>query len=195
MPTVIVLWLLYGVEALLVIEPRVQLALLWLIFFATFVVPSAMLYFLKRGGFIESMSLRKREERPLPFMITTVFYGFFTYLFLDQANFDRLIAFNLVGITASMFLATFISRFYKISMHSMGIGGAMGVFIALQLHYGMWISVRTPILLFLVLWRLVMSARLYLRAHTMSQVWAGWLLSLVINFGALQLYFEMTHLG
>lgn len=189
MPTFVFWLMMYQLDPLVIVSSQSRLALLGLIFFGTFVVPTLMLFLLLRAGMIESMSLQHRHERFIPFLITTIFYAFLAFLFFKRVYFDRLLGFVLLGVTVSMFFAAVITRFYKISMHSIGMGGVAGVLMALQLHYGQWFDLRAVLLPVLVFSGLLMSARLYLRAHTPGQVWSGWLLSFSINFTALQLYF------
>lgn len=192
MPTFVFWLMLYHMEPLIIVGEQTRLPLLGLIFFGTFLVPTFMLFWLWRSGTIRSMSMPSREERPVPFLITTLFYGFFTFLFLEKTYFDRLLVFVLLGITISVLLATCISYFYKISMHSMGIGGATGLIFALQLHYGQWFDLRATLLPLLVCSGLVMTARLYLMAHSPGQVWLGWLLSFGVNFSVMQFYFALV---
>ncbi len=191
-PTFAFWLLLYRFDPLVVVGDQARVPLLLLVFFGTFLVPMLMVYVLKRGGQVSSLSLEEQSERPLPFLITAVFYAFFTFLFFERTYFDQLLAFILAGITVSVLLAAFITRIYKISMHSLGLGGLVGALFALQLRYGHWIGFQEGLLFGLVASGLVMTARLYMQAHTPGQVWLGWTLSALINFGTMQVYFALV---
>ncbi len=70
-------------------------------------------------------------------------------------------------------LSYIITRKWKISLHMLGIGGAIGTFIALNIIFG---GLFNWIILFLVFSGLLAFARLDQKAHNVPQVYAGFLL-------------------
>ncbi|MDQ4141322.1 MAG: hypothetical protein M3142_12475, partial [Bacteroidota bacterium] len=88
----------------------------------------------------------------------------------------------MVVITLAVFFTFAISYFWKISAHSVGMGGALGFIILLHT----WQPEERTLYLVsgtILLSGIVLSARLALNAHTPSQVYTGFLLGLALGFG------------
>ncbi|TAE49752.1 MAG: hypothetical protein EAZ44_10040 [Cytophagia bacterium] len=156
---------------------------LWIILFVmTFLIPFVciLIFYLMKG--IKSLMISDKEERINPFLLTTFLYSFFTFFFLTNENLIHFPAIGIIllGISLSLASLTLITLYWKISAHSIGMSGLLGGFFAIQIIY------HTDLLflffLLIVLTGLVMSARLYVAAHTPSQVWAGAGLGFFINF-------------
>jgi membrane-associated phospholipid phosphatase len=87
----------------------------------------------------------------------------------------------LSSITFSIAIVTLITVFWKISAHSVGICGVIGFMFGFYQKYADPLLFY-PILAIILLAGILMSARLYLNAHTPAQVFAGGLLGLTISF-------------
>lgn len=137
----------------------------------TFVFPAANLWMLKLFGSISSLEMEKREDRVLPFIMITVFYavvcGMFFYKVSVNVNFNKIMLIATV-LTAVATVATF---FFKVSVHSLAMGGALG--IVMLLNKASDGEMLVPSVALLVAAGLVMSARLYLQAHTLREVGYG----------------------
>jgi membrane-associated phospholipid phosphatase len=169
---------------LLPVPEKYSLKLLLVISMLTLLMPLCLILIFYTTGVFKSLTMEGREERLMPFLLITIFYSGVTYLLGFGNGFDRLPILSIVvgGIALSIALVTLITYFWKISAHSTGMGGVLGVLIAIYLKYAE-LSLFTPILVSFILLGMLMSARLYLKAHTPVQVWLGSLLGLVINFG------------
>jgi membrane-associated phospholipid phosphatase len=159
-------------------------AILMLVFCSTFVIPGLGTYFMYRQGYVGNMTLEHRQERNLPFFFTSLCFGVTSYLFYQEAYFDRLFFYIMTLITLSVFLTLLFSFRWKISAHAVGLGGALGILFLLnkllpenQLLY--------VIVAAIVLTGLVLSARLALEAHTPVEVYGGFLLGFSLSFGML----------
>lgn len=136
---------------------------------------------LKFSGNIKSLHLDERRQRRVPFFYITVLYAFTAYYFSSQ-----MIVTNMAGaffvLTAIMiFLAWIINYFWKISIHSLGMGGIVGFLIVVSV-----MMPESPVkyMMFsaIPLAGLVMMARLSLNAHTPVQVYGGFILGLFVSF-------------
>ncbi len=156
---------------------------LWFILFVlTFVVPFFVIlvfYFTKK---ITNLMIANKEERINPFLFTTLLYCFFTSFFLINENLIRFPALGIIltGITLSLAVLTLVTLYWQISAHSIGMSGMLGSTLALQMVYDS--NLLLPFFSLIFLTGLVMSMRLYLQAHTPSQVWAGAGVGFFINF-------------
>jgi membrane-associated phospholipid phosphatase len=194
MPTFTYLLLIYLAPGMLNLDAGQRLQLLLPVFVATFIIPLLcilMLYSFRifspavtgepfAQTFRRSLNLESREERIIPFSITTGIYGLLTYFVLFRGGSALyVLGVSFGGITLCLAWVSFISGFWKISAHSTGIWGTVGFLTALYLKRGE-ILLFYPILILLGLAGLLMSSRLYLNLHTPAQVVAGGLLGLGI---------------
>ncbi len=159
-------------------------SLLVLITVGTFGIPSILIYYLFKSGYIPSLYLDNRLDRRLPYFVTSIIYSALTFLFATRMQLvsetSPEIAVILGSITLSILLVGIISLYWKISAHSVGIGGVLGTLIATTLKFG-----ETDLIFFLVIFTglsgLIMTARLHLNAHTLMQVNMGLLLGISIS--------------
>jgi len=167
-----------------VANAAIRYRILLLLVVCTFLIPMLSTYMLYRLGSIRSLSMEDRQDRVFPFISTTLFYALTTYLFIKQLSVLYLLTVVLSGITLSLTLVTIISFFWKISAHSVGIAGILGFLVGIYYQYAA-IEYFYPMLIVILLAGLLMSARLYLNAHTPSQVLAGALLGFGVGFGTI----------
>jgi len=128
------------------------------------------------------LQMRTIQERKMVFVLVSVVYIIATVLF-ERRTYEIIPILTVVleGITASLLVLTAITFFWKISAHSVAIGGVLGVFFALSAQVGnaalMYHIVGTVILC-----GAVMTSRLYLDAHKPEQIIAGFAVGFVLNF-------------
>lgn len=94
----------------------------------------------------------------------------------------------MVLVTAMVLVATIVTFFYKISVHSLAICGALGILVPFNkaIETG---SLLLPTVVLLLLAGLVMSSRLYLNAHTPRQVMFGAVAGYSIGFFGVFFFF------
>ncbi|MGV3589173.1 MAG: hypothetical protein ACO1OF_19360 [Adhaeribacter sp.] len=182
-PTYLFGLVLYGLpQSMITFPAESRWVIMAIVFFTTFIVPGLGTYFMYRNGFISSMHVENRPERNLPFFFTTVCFAVTSYLFYQEQIFDRLLFYIMFLVTLSVFLVYLISFRWKISAHSVGLGGALGILFFLHANLP-----ENFLLYFLVAAVLVvgavMSARLALQAHTPAEVYTGFLLGFLVGLG------------
>ncbi|QMU30108.1 hypothetical protein [Adhaeribacter radiodurans] len=182
-PSYLFYLLLYFMPVSLLTFPLVSRWLIMLlVFFSTFLIPVLGTLALVRTGYVKSVFAEERSERAWPLFFTTVCFGMLTYMFYREQIFDPLLYLIMVVITLAVFFTFAISYFWKISAHSVGMGGALGFIILLHTWQP---ELRTLYLVSstILLTGIVLSARLALNAHTPSQVYTGFALGLALGFG------------
>ncbi len=129
---------------------------------------------------IADLDMSVRAERERVFFVFVVFYAAGT-LVLWLTHAPRLLTATMAGYAAASLVVQYITRYWKISTHALGITAPLVVMVYL---YG---AQPVP---FLILVPLVGWSRVYLRAHTLLQVVAGTAL------GALSVlfFFRVFHL-
>ena len=108
------------------------------------------------------------------------------YILNHTLIFPYLLKAELFGAILIIIFAAIISKFWKISLHLLGIGGVVGIFIALQLMKG---GVLHVLLIFLLLSGILGAARIKQKAHNQTQVYAGFLLGMSVELITLLLYY------
>lgn len=173
-----------GVLGLDAFSPGLRGSLLILIAVGTFGVPAILMYLLVRSGLIPDLYLDNRLDRRLPYLFTAGIYAFVTFLFANRLQLisetSPEIAILLGSITLSILLVGLTSLYWKISAHSVGIGGVLGTLIAITVKFG-----ESDLVLILALFTflagLIMSARLHLNSHTLLQVNVGLLTGITLS--------------
>ncbi|MBO0935591.1 hypothetical protein J2I47_03425 [Fibrella sp. HMF5335] len=187
MPTYLFGMLMYATPNRLNVDTysvKAQASILLLLFIGTFMVPSLVIYYLYRTGRLQDMAMPERTDRKWPLFLTGLIYTGVTYLFAFRMNLlsdtSPQLAVVLAAITLSILLVAFISLYWKISAHTVGVGGVLGVVLALMTKYGDT-DLFLPLVGLLAISGLVATARLQLNAHTLEQVLAGWGLGVFVS--------------
>ena len=173
------------VDPMLILPPVYTKIAQWLVvlvvWLTTFAIPALSLAMLKYTGNISSLKLHNRKERLVPFFYITLFYVFTAYYFSKQMMVTDLAAGIFVLTAVMIFFAAVITFFWKISVHSLGVGGIVGILLTIA-YLIPESSLKFILLVALIISGLVLSARLRLNAHLPSQVYFGFLLGLFVSF-------------
>ncbi len=154
----------------------------WLLVLSTFftsIGPMLYVFWLYGTDRISDLDMSVRHEREAMFGAFVVFYLLGTIV-MWVAHAPRLMIAAMAAYTVSTLVVQYITRYWKISTHAIGITAPL---VALTLLYG---SQTLP---FLVLIPMVCWARVYLKAHTVLQVIAGVALATVSTV----LFFHLFH--
>lgn len=165
-------------------------AILMLVFMVTFILPVVNIAIFRMFGSITTFSMEERQERQLPFVFISLLYILMTYLFqrsfglaVTDSFFKLLLVLDLLVVAATV--ATF---FYKVSVHSMGVWGALGVLVHFN-HAAADGILFYPLIVLIVIAGVVMTARLHLQVHSLAEVLAGALLGFALSFGAMMMLY------
>lgn len=153
---------------------RIPFNLLWtlggLIFLTTFVLPTAIILLMLRFKMISSLSMPLRSERIGPLIITAVFF-YMTYYLLKQLQIAPIIYLYMLGATLLAVISAAITLWWKISLHSMGVGALVGAFAGLALlspaNYSFLLIAS------LLMAGITATSRLLLSAHRPAEIYAG----------------------
>jgi membrane-associated phospholipid phosphatase len=155
--------------------------LLFLSTFFTSIGPMLYVFWLYATDRISDLDMSVRIEREMVFTAFVVFYALgAAVLWLAQA--PRLMIAAMLGYLVSALVVQYITRYWKISTHAIGITAPL---VALTILYG-----RQP-LPFMVLIPMVCWARVYLKAHSLMQVLAGAALAVATT----GFFFSLFHVG
>lgn len=156
----------------------------------TFLIPSLLTYALYLMGYVQSIRLEARKDRFLPMLLTIIVYAVFTHLVETRLQAIGVLPLLLLkAVTLSIFITLLITLFWKISAHSVGVGGVVALLLALSLFF----QDEKILYMGMLSWALagaLISARLYLKAHTIEQTIAGFCLGFLVIFLTLVLFYE-----
>ena len=150
-------------------------------FLLTCLIPMSAIWIRIKRGVIKDIQIENSEQRTVPYLYAALGFGFWAYLIIAILHAPLYLDFIALGATAAIGLITLINRWWKISAHLTGMGGLTGGLFAYCLGIGALPTVGT-ICLWFGLTLALMYARIYLKAHTASQVSAGWLMGLTCTF-------------
>lgn len=140
------------------------------------VVPVAIMPLLKYKNIISSYSMDIRSDRIVPMAVASLMCLVTTIIFYS---------FRIPGIIQSFILATtilsililLITLKWKISIHSAGLGSLLAMVMALSVR--MFADLAVLWIPLILITGLVMAARLYLKSHTSTQIYAGFALGFI----------------
>lgn len=145
--------------------------LLIVLFTHTCLLPVLFTLLLKRKRFVSSLEMAHRRERLLPFAFTVVFFGFaFWMVFRSPA--PLLIVQMFAGMALSVLLLLAGTFLGKPSAHSAAWAALFTTLLVLQLRWGTDTGFFLP--LFVCIWAVAASARLWLKSHShLEIVWGA----------------------
>ncbi len=185
-PTLVFLTLLHYYPLIHVNAQYYNFLLLISVLF-TFVFPAIMLLGMYRLGWISTIDIVNRKERIIPYVLTAFFYGVMMWvMFVKGVHLTFIISTG--AMLLAILIAFVITFFWKISAHLVAFGGLVGLGFRLSLNFYnsqliAWLLVS------LVITGLLMISRIHLKAHSLAQVYLGFLLGFGVCYVSTYLLF------
>jgi hypothetical protein len=172
------------------LKPQGYWTFIILIFIVTFVLPVFNLAIFRVFGTIDSFTLVERKQRIIPFLFICIIYISITYVFYSKYRFslnDNLLKLMII-MDLLVLVATLFTFFFKVSVHSMGIWGLVGITLLLtkisEVNTLFYVTVGL-----ILLAGVIMSSRLKLDVHTPREVMWGSVLGLATSLAGMLLLF------
>ena len=172
------------------------------VFMSSFLIPAFATLMLRLLGFVESLQLKDRQERIGPYIICGTFYMVLFLFFYRNHTIPNSISTLFLGTVIAIFIAFFINNFSKISIHTVAMGGLVGMLVVTMMltnYAGFTVdipligqqTVRLNVLLIgaILIAGLVGSARMLVGAHTPGQIYSGYLVGFASQFIAYMFLF------
>jgi hypothetical protein len=154
--------------------------LLLLVTINAFVFPVVTVLLLKALGFIDSIFLKTQKDRIIPYIASGTFFFWTQYVLREQSYVPRILVAFMFGVFISSSAALIANIYYKISMHAIGMGGLIGLFLIIMQQNTMLMS--WPLSLAFLLAGLVCTARMIVSDHQPKEIYMGLLVGLVCQF-------------
>lgn len=144
--------------------------------------PLITVLLLKALGFISSIFMRTKKDRIIPYIACSIFFFWAYLVFKNQPMYPLILPSFIFGIFLSANAGLMANIYFKISMHTLGIGGWLGLFVVIAISQSMLI---TGFLCIVILFSgLVGTSRLLLSSHTQKEIYSGYILGMLGQFVA-----------
>lgn len=145
----------------------------------TFLIPFSLILILSRQNRVSSIELRSQHERNTPYVYSFASFLVWCYFIRSIMHIESALFFICCAAALAIGIVALINLKWKISAHLTGMGCFIGGVLIITSMQGV-LSNLLIVLLFLMALLLTYS-RLYLKAHTGTQVSAGLLLGLSLT--------------
>lgn len=153
-------------------SPKAKAIVMAVTFVATCIIPIIAIFALSKAGAVRDTSLNERNDRTLPYIITTLCYiavGIY-YHFVSAPVWLSLF---MLGGGIALVILTVVNRWWKISGHATGMGGLVAMLFFMMCSGNSPLDMQLEFILGVLVAGLVCSSRLILERHTLMQVGAG----------------------
>ena len=140
--------------------------------------PAFSVFIMKGLGFIKSVFLHSQQDRIGPYLASMIFYFWAARVFFKfEPQLSPVLPAFMTGVFLTTVAALIINIFYKISMHAIGCGGLLGVFLIIMNSNSMLMT--WPLSLALLVTGIVCTSRFIVSNHTPKEIYAGLLVGLL----------------
>jgi hypothetical protein len=139
--------------------------------------PAITVFLLKGLGFIDSVFLKSQKDRIIPYIACGIFYFWAYLVFKNQPNITPVLTAFTFAVFLSSSAALLANIRMKVSMHAIGMGGLIGIFLIIMQQNTMLMS--WPLSLAFLLSGLVCTSRLVVSDHTPKEIYVGLLLGIL----------------
>ena len=133
--------------------------------------PLITVLLLKALGFIQSMLLTTQKDRIIPYIACGIFFFWAYLVFRNQPNIPSVLTAFTFAVFISSSVALMANIYFKISMHAIGMGGLLGLFLIIMYSNSMLMTL--PLSVALLLTGIVCTSRLIISDHTAKEIYAG----------------------
>jgi len=155
-----------------------------IVILSTIAFPLLLILVLIKKGKVKSLEMNDYEERPRP-LIYSALIMFIGYSVLGPIlTLAPILKAELLAAIIIVGLAGFVSKYWKISLHMLGVGGVTGALISIHFLCG---GFSQLIILAILLSGILGIARINEKAHNHTQIYVGFLAGLFIQLSAVLL--------
>ena len=154
--------------------------ILLLVAINAFAFPLITVLLLKGLGFINSIFLRTQKDRIIPYIASMTFFFWTQYVLREQNFVPRILVAFMFGVFISSSAALIANIYHKISMHAIGMGGMLGLFLVVMQQNTMLMT--GPLTFVLLTTGIVCTARMIVSDHQPKEIYTGLVVGLICQF-------------
>ena len=175
-PTITVFLVVKIYSNIIILENQAGIILIGTCVFSL-ILPLLSVFILLLTKKIDSLEMPKKEERFLPILFGSIWMILGFYFMKEIFSYAPIMKSIYLGAIYVMLIALLITKKWKISLHMLAIGGATGVFIILEFLFGQNLML---LLITILISGILGYSRLSLKAHSLNQIYAGFILGNII---------------
>ena len=166
------------------IPKSIQVIVLTILSVFTILLPLITAIVLQKLGIVKSIYMKTTEERKWPFLLSVLWY-YLGFELLTNIALPISLYLLMIGAITAILIAYFITLRWKISIHMLGVGGVIGSMIGLSQRFQFDHFYLILVLFFTA--GLIGYARLKTNSHNYRQVYAGFILGVIVEWIAVSL--------
>ena len=175
-PTITVFLVVKIYSNIIILENQAGIILIGTCVFSL-ILPLLSVFILLLTKKINSLEMPKKEERFLPILFGSIWMILGFYFMKEIFSYAPIMKSIYLGAIYVMLISLLITKKWKISLHMLAIGGATGVFIMLEFLFGQNLML---LLITILISGILGFSRLSLKAHSLNQIYAGFILGNII---------------
>ena len=175
-PTITVFLVVKIYSNIIVLESQAGIILIGTCVFSL-ILPLLSVFILLLTKKIDSLEMPKKEERFLPILFASIWMILGFYFMKEIFSYAPIMKSIYLGAIYIMLISLLITKKWKISLHMLAIGSATGVFIMLEFLFGQNLML---LLITILISGILGYSRLSLKAHSLSQIYAGFIVGNII---------------
>lgn len=159
------------------LDQKQKLFRLLFVFCSTAFFPAFTVFLLWRLQFADSIFLRTQKERIIPYVASITFFFWAYYVSRSLEESPKLMSAFFMGIFLAASAALLANNYFKISMHTLAVGGAITYMILLGIFSGETMGV--PIAISTLITGIVCTSRLAVSDHHPAEIYWGLILGVL----------------
>lgn len=175
-PTITVFLVVKIYSNIIILENQAGIILIGTCVFSL-ILPLLSVFILLLTKKIDSLEMPKKEERFLPILFASIWMMLGFYFMKEIFSYAPIMKSIYLGAIYVMLIALLITKKWKISLHMLAIGGTTGVLIMLEFLFGQNLML---LLITILISGILGFSRLSLKAHSLNQIYAGFILGNII---------------
>ena len=175
-PTITVFLVIKIYSNIIILENQAGIILIGTCVFSL-ILPLLSVFILLLTKKIDSLEMPKKEERFLPILFASIWMILGFYFMKEIFSYAPIMKSIYLGAIYVMLISLLITKKWKISLHMLAIGGATGVFIMLEFLFGQNLML---LLITILISGILGFSRLSLKAHSLNQIYAGFIVGNII---------------
>jgi hypothetical protein len=141
-------------------------------------LPLVSVLLVKAVGFIDSIFLKTKKDRIIPYVISNFFFFWMYLVFRNQSEIPSIFTSFFFSVFLSSSVALIANIYFKISMHAIGAGGLLGLFLVI-LHTNTTSTITLPFVLAILITGIVCTSRMIVSNHTQKDIYLGLIFGIV----------------
>jgi len=148
------------------------------LFLFTFLLPVISLLIKIKFSVVSSIEISNLKERPLVLFFSLLWFLCGYYFLIPVFHPCPVLKNIYIGGILILLIGGIISKYWKISLHLLSIGGATGIFLGLEKIYADFFFF---VILFIILSGFLAYARLKENAHNHRQLYVGFFVGVIVG--------------